>query len=213
MVKSTDFNLYCFHKHFEGIPFCYNWFSWNQGGEFGFPLGTYDKIAKPCFSLQTYDTFWEATTPLTKYEEFHWLSFTFKIVESRILHESHYFEWLFKFRGGESTFSCLGCRKTKKASKNIRNFPSDFAMSISPERCRKKEMRLKWMHPQSFNLRHVRKPLYVEQKTHSKKTLVPTWMIIFIDESNNFIEKLHFWQNRCRPTNMHSKKCLWSQWR
>ena len=65
-------------------------------------------------------------------------------------------------------------KNAKKASKNIRNFPSDFAMSISPERCRKKEMRLKWMHPQSFNLRHVRKPLYVEQKTHSKKTLVPT---------------------------------------
>ena len=67
MVKSTDFNFYCFYNHFESIPFYYNWFSWKSGGEFGFPRGTYDKIAKQCFSLQTYDTFWAATTPLTKY--------------------------------------------------------------------------------------------------------------------------------------------------
>ena len=30
----------------------------------------------------------------------------------------------------------------------------------------------------------------------------------FLHESNNSIEKLHFLQNRCRPTNMSSEKRL-----
>ena len=65
-------------------------------------------------------------------------------------------------------------------------------MSISPRRCRKNKKRLKWLHPQSSNLRHVRKPLYVDQKTHSKKSLVPTWMIISLRRATIWLKNLIF---------------------
>ena len=126
-----------------------------RGGEFGFPLGTYSKSKKTIKNHQGFPfrfdvQFWDGNS-CAFFDNFYFWKSIFKIVERTFLHESDTFKVPLKKRGGELTFSRLGCQHLKISLRWMHPQRLKKKIAFSPRRCRNSKKSLRWMHPQRLN--------------------------------------------------------------
>ena len=121
------------------------------------------------------------------FDDFEFKHQNLKVVESTFQHRSDDFERLFRIRGGELSFFRLGCHHLQKVIKKAWEFPFRFWGIVFAREVLKK-----------IKQPPLAAPTKAQFSNHScgcsgSKTCgqqIGTWMTIFLDESDNFHEKV-----------------------